>query len=409
MRTHQRAASVVGVIAIGLLAMAPAVAAAPVSQAGANALTVAVAGHGQGSGDVTATNDGSQETKSGNAAPPLSILQGQTLFQGGALAQEATARTNGTAAACAGLAGNGGSVVNIGDSHCLNPGDEVHATLGNLDLSHLVLADTDSALAPLNDPLTAALTNLQPLTDAINQGLDAARAQLGDLGIVAGFGVVEGSCTATASGVDGDARLADAGIVLQAPDRDVTLLDLPVHPAPNTHLFTNLSGVVDAVLDAVDTDVTSSLDGNASQLTQLTAALREQVVTHIHDEMEANLAPLEQNLLDVTLNKQTRSAGSIKVSALDLQLVPAAVQQVGASLASIQIGNVTCGPSAEREAAAAAPTPGTTSSLPRSVSAGLASAPGQHPAQDHTGVVLGALAIMTVGGAGLVLMRRLAG
>jgi hypothetical protein len=119
MRLYLRFAAVVGVVTMGAIAAAPAMAAAPISQAGANAVTVAIAGNKQGTGNTTATNDGSGEQKTGDATPPISILQGQSLFQGGVLAQEATAGSDGHSAACAGLGGNGGSVINIGGSRCL--------------------------------------------------------------------------------------------------------------------------------------------------------------------------------------------------------------------------------------------------------------------------------------------------
>jgi hypothetical protein len=406
MRAHLRFAAVVAAVTLGLVAAAPAIAAAPVSQSGANAITVKLAGNGQGTGNTTATNDGSTEKKTGDATPPISVLQGQSLFQGGALAQEATAGADGHSAACAGLAGNGGSVVNIGGSSCLDPGDEVHATLSSLDLSHLVVADPASALAPLNTALTTALGSLAPLTSAINQGLTAAQAQVGDLGLVAGFGAIEGRCTASPDSADGTAHLVDAHVTLQAPGQDVNLLDLPVDPPPNTHLTTNLSAVLDSVLDAVDTDLDNSLDGNASALTALTSQLRTQVVAQIHDQVESNLAPLEQNVLDVVLNKQTRTSGAIKVNAIDMQILPAAEAQVGASAGEIQIGNVACGPNGRVVQAAEVSAP-TTSHLPKAVSAGLATVPADQRQDDsHDGIALAALAIMLLGGTALVLIGQ---
>ncbi len=130
MRPTVRFASVVSAATLSVIAVAPAMAAAPVSQAGANAVTLSVAGTPNGSGDVTARNDGSTETKTGDATPPISVLGGQELLNAGVLAQEATAGSTGTSAACAGLAGNGGSVAQIGYSGCLNPGDAVHANWG---------------------------------------------------------------------------------------------------------------------------------------------------------------------------------------------------------------------------------------------------------------------------------------
>lgn len=415
MRSHLRLASVVGAATLSVIAVAPAMAAAPVSQSGANAVNVAVAGNSQGTGDVTAVNDGSTETKTGNSEPPLSVLGGQGVINAGVLSQQATAGTDSSSAACAGLAGSGGSVAQVGDSSCLTPGTPVDATLGALDLSGLVVADPESALAPLNavtDPILAQLTG--PIDDA----LDQVRAQFGDLGLVAGFGAVEGRCTASLGTADATATLADAQIRLvlpdQAPTQSVTLLDLPVNPAPNTHLTTNLSDVLDLVLDAVTNDLNESLDGAGAPLNVLIDAIQDNIVTAIRDNVETNLAPLEQNVLDVTLNRQTRPTDdSIKVQALDLRLLPVVEQQLGAPLVNIQIGNAACGPSGRVQTAAApAPAPEALPAIPKSVSAGYGSMPAEYADQGHdsrTAIALGAFALLVVGGAGFVTMRRLRG
>src|SRR6478672_8794063 len=165
-RSHLRLASVVGAIVLSGVAMAPALAATNLSSAGANALTVSVAGNENGTGNVTATNDGSGEKKTGDSAPPVSILKGQKLLNVGVLAQEATATAaggTGRSAACAGIAGNGGSVAQIGDSSCLNPGEPIGLSLTNLDLSHTLVVDPNSALGPLaqaNAPLKAVLSQI---------------------------------------------------------------------------------------------------------------------------------------------------------------------------------------------------------------------------------------------------------
>ena len=82
MRSYLRFASVVGAVTLSAIAAAPAMAAAPLSQAGANAVTVAVAGNAQGTGDVTATNDGTSETKTGETAPQVPA-PGGGFFTGG--------------------------------------------------------------------------------------------------------------------------------------------------------------------------------------------------------------------------------------------------------------------------------------------------------------------------------------
>ncbi len=146
MRPFLRFASVVGAVTVGLIAAAPALAAAPLAQAGANAVTVAVAGNAQGTGDVTATHDGTSETKTGETAPQIPA-PGGGFFTGGVAAQEATASADGgsgRSAACAGIAGDGGSVVNIGESKCLSPGDQITGSLATFDAGALI----DTVLGP---------------------------------------------------------------------------------------------------------------------------------------------------------------------------------------------------------------------------------------------------------------------
>ncbi len=417
MRSHLRLASTIGATVLTVMAVAPAMAAAVVSQSGANAVTLSVAGNGTGSGNVSATNDGTTEHTSGDATPPVSILAGQSLFNGGVLAQEATARADGTSAACAGLAGPGGSVAEVGDSSCLAPGERVTATLGSLDLSKLIVADPGSALGQLDEVQQQALAPVQqPLTEAVNQAVAQVRAQFGNPGLVAGFDAVAGRCTAAPGSASGDATLADARIALVlpqgAPQPGVTLLDLPTHPKPNTHVATNLSDVLDLVAEALRTNLNSSLDGQGEPLNTVIDAFQDNIVKGVRDDLEKNLAPLEQNVLDVTLNRQVLGDhdSSIKVRALELAVLPAAKEQLGADLVNLQIGNAACGPSGQVavvEAPAAAP-----AALPTAVSAGYATMPGQHSDRGDDGVnaiVLGTFAILTAAGAGALTLRRLRG
>jgi hypothetical protein len=124
-------------------------------------------------------------------------------------------------------------------------------------------------------------------------------------------------------------------------------------------------------------------------------------------QVQANLGPLEENILDVVLNKQSRSPGAIKVNAIDMRVLPAAEEQMGAPAAEVQIGNVACGPNGR--VAVAGPAAGAENALPRGVSAGLETAPGTPSRSDDSisGIVLGAFAIMLAGGTALVVVRRL--
>jgi len=411
MRSYLRFASVIGAVSLSAIAVAPAIAAAPVSQAGANAVTVAVAGNAQGTGDVTATNDGTTEKKTGESAPQVPV-PGGGFFTGGVAAQEATATAPngaGHSAACAGLAGDGGSVVNIGESKCLSPGNQITGSLATFDPGALI----DTALAPLPPELTGPLApltgGLDSANDAIADALSDTEDQFGEMGLVSSVKVISGHCTAGPGGAEGSAQIVDGAIQVSGGGQNITLLKLPVNPPPNTHLVTDLSQVLTTVLGALRTNLNESFDGAGAPLNAVLDPIQDEVVDNVVTQVEAQLGPLEENVLDITLNKQVRpEAGAIRVNALDLQLVPAAKAQLNASLASVQIGNVVCGPSGRVTQAAAAPEVAAPA-LPTAVSAGYESMPGQHaPGDDsHNGFVVAALAIMAVAGTALVVVRRL--
>lgn len=420
MRPHLRLAAVVGAAAISTVAVAPAYAAAPLAQAGANAITLSVAGNENGSGDVTATNDGSGEQKTGDTSPPISVLGGQRLINAGVLAQEATATSTdgaGRSAACAGITGNGGSVAQIGDSSCLNPGEPLDLSFGNLDLSGTLVIDPESALGPLaeaNEPLEQVLAQItEPLADGI------AETPLGPSGLGGTLGVVEGSCLAEGGSASADANIVDTQLTLNLAGEELVLAELPANPPPNTEVPVNLDEATAVVLGAVRTQLESMLaspdaepGGPLAPLGALPDALQEQVVEALVDATrEQLLKPLGDNVLQLILNKQTRPAdGAIRVSAIDLSVVPAAREQLDAPLAAVQIGNAVCGPNGRTAEAAPAP-PQKPSGLPTAVSAGVAQAPqvaAPSSREDHRNtIVLGAFAVLVTTGAGFVSYRRL--
>jgi hypothetical protein len=408
MRAHLRFAAVIGAATLGALAAAPALAATD-NQAGANAVFISIAGNGQGTGNVTASYADGKETTTGNSQPPFPDPTGQKFITGGVLAQEATAKP-GFSAACAGLAGDGGSVLNIGDSSCLEPGNLLTGSFGSFDPSTLIpdssSLPSDQVPAQAQDLLTQLGQGAKPLNDLIDSALSKAQQQFGDGGLVANLDAIEGRCTAGDGGPTGTSTLTDVALTFNIPgQKPITVLTLPVHPKPNTHVFTNLSDVMNAVLDAVDADLTESLQGNLSPLKELTKDARDQIVTQVHDQVEANLKPLEENLLDITLNQQVHpTPDSIKVRALDVQVLPAAKSQLdGSSLVNLQVGNAACAPVA-RVAAVAAPQAPKHKALPTAVSAGLASAPGEDA---HDTIALTALAMMFTGGTAVVIIRWL--
>ena len=138
------------------LSIGPAAAAEPVSQASANGLTLAIAGSPISTGTLKATNDGSGETKTGEVNPPIDVLENQDVLDIGVIAQNATARVenkNGISRACAGVAGDGATVGDVGESNCLTPGDPVGINIANLDLTGSVVVNPQSPLGPLGQVL----------------------------------------------------------------------------------------------------------------------------------------------------------------------------------------------------------------------------------------------------------------
>lgn len=403
MRNVRRLGALTGVTILALMTMAPALAATTVAQASANALTIAVAGNGQGSGTVTATHDGTQESVRGETAPPVRVLGSQQLVNSGVLAQEATASADGdgagASAACAGIAGQGGSVAQIGDSSCLRPGQPIGLTFANLDLSDLVVFDEDTQLAPLNqatDPVIAQAVG--PLTQQLSQ---AVTEQAGNGGIFGGtLGAVESRCTSTAGGGAGGATtIVDGRIGATFGGRTVGLLDFPVHPAPNTKLVTDLDKVVDLFLNALRHDLNNTLDGQAAGLEAAIDPIQDQIVDAVIGEIAPQLGPLEENVLSATLNAQARPAiDSIKVTAIHLEVLPAARAELGAPVAQADLANVTCGPNG-RVTRTSQPLP----EVPTVIDSGTDG--GSGGAGDY---VLVAGALVVAGASGLIAYRRFA-
>ncbi|MDP3892701.1 hypothetical protein [Nocardioides sp.] len=344
-RSASRLGAALGVAALITMASAPAYAATIVSQSSANALTIGIAGSPADSGTVTATNDGSGEKIQGETNPPIDVLDNQKLLNVGVLAQQATARVanngDGNSAACAGVAGNGGSVAQIGESSCINPGDPIGVSIANLDLTGVVLIDPASALGPL-DPLNELGDVLVgPLTQALSDGL----APLGDTGLGGTLGAVEARCTASPGTASGTANIVDSRLTLSVSGTEVVLANLPANPPPNTDVLVNLDVVGDMLLTTLETNFNDALDGALTPLTEpLIEGIREPLVDGLLAQIAPQLEPLSENILRVILNEQTGSNGRIEVTAISLDLLPAAQEFADAPLVSADIANVTCGP-----------------------------------------------------------------
>lgn len=350
-RLFVRTGSVAAAASLALLAAGPAFAADPVAQSSATALQIGIAGQGADTGTFSATNDGSKETTSGTNTPALPALGGQTLTNLGTLAQDAKTTIsggNGNSAACAGVAGEGATLVQAGDgTSCLTGGQTITLDAAHIDLTNLRILDNE-ALEQLAPGVTSQI--LGPVSDALKQVLGA----LGDPTIGVDLGAVQASCTASPTSARGSANVADASVYIQAPAPvgRIDLVSLPVDPAPNTHVVTDLSAVVEAVQKALDEELSTAIGGQSGPLGPILGPLGltldqiiDQVQTNVTDVLGPQLAPLEQNVLDIELNHQEHpSANAIDVTALDLSLLPAAKQFVDSDLLSLVIGNVTCGP-----------------------------------------------------------------
>ena len=73
------------------------------------------------------------------------------------------------------------------------------------------------------------------------------RGQFDDMGLVSALKVLSAHCTAGPGTASGSAHIVDGAIRVSGGGQDITLLDLPVDPPPNTHLATNLSNVLDLI------------------------------------------------------------------------------------------------------------------------------------------------------------------
>lgn len=403
-----RAGALLGATTMATMAMGPALAAEVVAQAEANALTVAVAGESSGSGTVRATHDGGKLTKTGDTEPPVSVLQGQNLLDVGTLAQDATAGLDGrdgVSAACSGIAGDGASVAEVGDSACLEGGDNVGVSIANLDLSDTVVINPETELgsvlsgplAPLEDQV------LGPVTQALVAGL----APLDQVQVGGTLGVVEARCEAEPGRADGSANIADAQLTAVLGGETLVLANLPVNPPPNTKVVTDLDVVANAVVEGVETNLETALDGLGAGLVLLTDEVQAQIVDTLVAEVSDQLAPLEENLLDLTLNRQVRPAqGHIEVTGIDLRVLPAAAAELGAPLVSAQIANVGCGPNARVAPVAqdGEPAPSDLPEVPTVVAAGV-DGPDEGGPGASGALVAGSL--VAAGAAGLLGYRRL--
>ena len=210
-----------------VLVLTSGVAAADTSQATAQAVQLDLLGESAVStGTVTASNDGTGETVTGDNTPGLVVLGSQDVLAAGALAQDATAENDGSSAACAGAVGPGGIIA-------IGPDRDCTETIGTTDGVVIDLNDTNP------DDLLGEPSDLDGLL-----GLDG----LIDIGTITADAIYA-ECTADSDGTaTGSSTLVDAtlsgllgsGTLPQNPDANLEVdLDLAVELDPLVRLVLN--------------------------------------------------------------------------------------------------------------------------------------------------------------------------
>ncbi len=408
MRPILRRSAFAAVFLLTVVAVTPAAAAATVAQAGANAINLQIAGNeAVSSGTYTASNDGANETTEGNNQPLVAALTGQNLVSAGTLAQDAEAKVvagQGKSSACAGLAGRGATLVAVGDGNCLSGGDNLALSAGTVDLSNITLVG-GTAYDGLPDDLKTALTAISvgatQITGPASAALATVLTELGSPGLFVNFKAIQADCTAISDSAIGDTSLANANIQLNVPSHGpVTLLTLPAKPAPNTDYTADLGQLSALIRADLEAELTDAFDGALSPL--VPAVVQAAIVDSILTTISTQLQPLTSQLISLVVNKQSRpSAGAIKVTALDLRVLPEKVE--GVDGLQLRIGNVACGPNGQMVLPPEVTEPPT--GLPTAVSAGMDTT---SPAHSRLGInlTLAALALMFVTGTAVAGLRR---
>ncbi|MFE3998528.1 hypothetical protein ACFX43_06950 [Nocardioides sp. YIM B13467] len=354
------AALVAATAMIGLsVTAAPATAAEkPQAKASSVALTVNVSDKVKvDTGRYTATYNGKKTVNSGTNKPALPLLASdQQLLSVGVFAQDAAAALqNGTvySGACSALAGKGATLVAIGDgSSCVKPGEAVTVNLAELDLQKLG-ATTDYLL---NDESKSVHVKLGPVNDLVQTVVSGVLTKVGGLSVGVDLDAAESTCMAQGTKFKGKTQLKNAAVTVNVPGKgDIKVADLPANPKKNTTVVPDLSPVTDAVLGRVDTLLQSGLKSKIAPGV-LDVSIRIDLIEHIKEQLAVLLKGLETDLVKLTLNKQDKTAKSLEVSALDINVLDA-VKKVGApTAAKVAIGTSTCGTngltSSEEKAAA---------------------------------------------------------
>jgi hypothetical protein len=170
-------------------------------------------------GQVSASNDGTTQTKTGNSTPSISLLGSQTLLSAGVLAQDAAARNNGDSAACAGAVGTNGAI----------------------------------QVGPAN-------------TCLVSNGTGGVTLNVGTVSIK--FDAIYASCTASSNGsTTGFATLVNPSVT-GGPGP----VDVPVNPTPNTTV--SIPGILTLILNEQSHPVPGKIAVTALDLSLLDSVIQ---------------------------------------------------------------------------------------------------------------------------------------
>jgi hypothetical protein len=422
-----------GAVTVSALAVAPAFAAAATSQATAQSIDLKIGGSSVISQKITATNNGTTETRNNASTVPTlaDLLTGNNALGAGVAPQDAHANADGTSYACAGLAGTGGGIAYVGHSSCdVDKGQPLTLNLGKLDLDLVHTFGTEGAITSALTPLNQVTGPLNAIFSQLVAGIK--NTPLGSIALDGALSVVESDCTANPDAAKGGAEILDTSGDRQLPIRatipdgsggtqSITLVDFDVNlePRPGGYdLLVDLDKVFNALVLAIRGELTTAVGGKLQQLdTALVGPVLIALRDNIVDALVANLRDpllqqLSDNVLKVTLLDRTYgdNGRSVDVKALRAEVLPAAKQFAGAALIDGTVGHVTCGPNTRVTPAANASQPKDNGSKPKLPDVPTVVDSGMAGHADHTArTVLGATAalLLLAGTAGLFGYRRM--
>lgn len=422
-RTPLRFTAVALTALVAGAAASPALAATQVAKGTATAANISIAGMGTDTGTYTASNDGKSETTSGTNTPAIPLLNGQQVVSAGTFAQDAKTTVKDGAVgtkACAGFAGQGATLAAVGDGNCLIGGQTLNLSAGAFDFSNLDLGGggTLSEMLPADTlgPLKGALRpgQLTKLTDALSSGFQQVSTALGNPAVNLNFDALQASCTAAPGSADGTADLGMSGLDVSLPalpgaaSQKINLVNFEANPKPNTPISATPSVLLNALTDSLKSSLTQNFNGLPAPIATILKTLgggldQTSVINDAVAMASDQFGPQLNQLISGTLNKQSRPDNdSIDVTALDLNILPAAAAATGGSaLASLQVGAVTCDAGTFKPAAATTPTPTKKSDVPTAIDSGLAGDGGSSPVLPVVG------GLMLLAGAGIGVRRVL--